>query len=193
MLFLFHLKKKTMSRIILCLSFLAISFAAVSQKYKPVDDGSKVHFEIKNFRINTGGDLSGLAGDINFVSGNVADCSFNVSASVNTIDTDNGSRDKHLKSSEYFDAEKYPVITLKSTKIYPTNKTSSGWYQFTGTLTMHGVTKPIAFPFRATAKGIDYLFVGGFTLNRLDYGVGKNSSVLSNTVKVSISVLAKKS
>src|SRR5438045_7587500 len=105
-----------MSRIIICLSFLAISFAAVSQKYKPVDEGSKVHFEIKNFGINTGGDLSGLAGDINFVPANVGACSFNVSVSVNTIDTDNGSRDKHLKSDEYFDAEKYPLITLKFIK-----------------------------------------------------------------------------
>jgi polyisoprenoid-binding protein YceI len=182
-----------MYRILLCLSFLTISLAAVSQKYKPADEGSKVHFVIKNFGINTGGDLSGLAGDINFVPANVAACSFDVSVNVNTIDTDNGPRDKALRSSEYFDAEKYPRINIKSTKIYRTNKSTSGWYQFTGTLTMHGVTKPLAFLFKATKKGDDYLFTGGFIINRLDYGVGKNSTVLSNSVNVSLSVLAKKS
>jgi polyisoprenoid-binding protein YceI len=182
-----------MQRLLLFLSFAAISFTAASQKYKPVDDGSKVHFTIKNFGIGTGGDLSGLAGDINFVPANVAACNFDVSVSVNTIDTDNGSRDSHLRSEEYFDAEKYPLITIRSTKINRTNKSAAGWYQFMGTLTMHGVTKPIAFLFRAIPKDSDYLFVGGFIINRLDYGVGKNSSVLSNSVNISLSVLAKKS
>jgi polyisoprenoid-binding protein YceI len=182
-----------MLRILLSFSFLVFSFTAISQKYKPVDEGSKVHFIIKNFGIDTGGDLSELTGDITFVPSNITASSFTVSVNVNTIDTDNESRDKHLKSSSYFDAETYPLITLTSTKINRTNKSSSGWYHFTGTLTIHGVTKPIAFPFRATKKGNDYLFVGGFTINRLDFGVGKNSSVMSNSVKVSISALAKKS
>jgi polyisoprenoid-binding protein YceI len=182
-----------MSRLLFTFSFFILSFVASAQKYKPVDEGSKVHFIIKNFGIDTGGDLTGLAGDINFVPADITKSSFDVSVEVNTIDTDNGNRDKHLRSSEYFDVEKYPVITIKSTKINRTNKSASGWYHFTGTLTMHGVTKPIAFPFRATKKGDDYLFVGGFTVNRMNYGVGKNSSVLSNTVKISMSVLAKKS
>ena len=182
-----------MSRLLLFFSFLIFSLASFAQKYKPVDEGSKVHFIIKNFGIDTGGDIAGLAGDINFVPAKVTTSSFNVSVDVSTIDTDNGNRDKHLRSNEYFDVEKYPVITLKSTKVNRTNKSASGWYHFTGTLTMHGVTKPIAFPFRATKKGNDYLFVGGFTINRLDFGVGKSSSVLSNSVKVSMSVLAKKS
>ena len=182
-----------MSRIILCLGFWAISFASVSQKYKPVDAGSKVHFIIKNFGIDTGGDLSVLTGDINFVPSNITASNFNVSVSVNTIDTDNDSRDSELKSKKYFDAEKYPAILIRSTKINRTNKSSSGWYHFTGTLTMHGVTKPIAFLFIATKKGNDYLFIGGFAINRLDFGVGGNSTVLSNSVKISLSVLAKKS
>ena len=182
-----------MSRILIPFSLLLFSLTAVSQKYKPVDEGSKVHFIIKNFGIDTGGDLSGLTGEINFVPANVTTSTFNVSVNVSTIDTDNDSRDGHLRGKGYFDAETYPQIILTSTKINRTNKSSSGWYHFTGTLTIHGVTKPIAFPFLATKKGDDYLFVGGFTINRLDYGVGKNSSVMSSAVKVSISALAKKS
>ncbi len=180
-----------MLRFPLFFSILIYSFSAFSQKYKPVDAGSKVHFIIKNFGISTGGDLSGLNGDINFVPSNLAACNLNVSVAVKTIGTDNDSRDEHLKSKEYFDEEKYPVINLTSTKINKTNK--PGWYFFTGNLTMHGVTKVISFPFSATIKGADYLFVGGFTISRLDYGVGSGSAVLSNSVKISLSVLAKKS
>jgi len=182
-----------MQRLLLCFSFLIFSFTAISQKYKPVDAGSKVHFNIKNFGIETGGDLSGLAGDINFIPSNITASTFDVSVSVKTIDTDNDMRDKDMKAKKYFDADTYPAITIKSTKVNRTNKSAAGWYYFTGTLTMHGVTKPIEFPFSATLKGNDYLFVGGFTINRLDFGVGSNSIILSNTVKVSLSVLAKKS
>ena len=182
-----------MQRLLLSFSFLIFSFAAISQKYKPLDAGSKVHFIIKNFGIETGGDFTGLMGDISFIPANITTSSFDVSVSVKTIDTDNDMRDKDLKAKKYFDADTYPAITIKSTKIDRTNKSATGWYYFTGTLTMHGVTKPIEFPFSATLKGNDYLFVGGFTINRLDYGVGGNSAVLSNNVKVSLSVLAKKS
>ena len=182
-----------MSRSLLVFYFLIFSFTAISQNYKPVDAGSKVHFVIKNFGIETGGELTGLSGNINFIPSKVTTSSFNVSVAVKTIDTDNDMRDKELRDKKYFDADTYPVIIIKSTKIDPTNRTGTGWYYFTGTLTMHGVTKPIEFPFTATLKGNDYLFAGEFSINRLDYGVGGNSSVLGNTVKISLSVLAKKS
>lgn len=182
-----------MKQLSLALSLLLFSFVGVSQKYKPADAGSKVHFIVKNFGIPTGGDLSGLTGDINFVPANSKACSFTVSVKVNTIDTDNGSRDKDLKGKKYFDADSWPVITIQSTRIDRTNKSGTGWYYFTGTLTLHGITKPIAFPFQAKEQGKDFLFVGGFDINRLDYTVGSSSAVLSNNVKVSLSVLARKS
>ena len=58
---------------------------------------------------------------------------------------------------------------------------------------MHGVTKEISFPFKAIQQANDYLFTGDFEINRLDYSVGQPSAILSKTVKVSLSVLAKKS
>lgn len=173
--------------------FLLVAINSQAQNYKPSDDGSKVHFIIRNFGINTGGDLRGLSGNVVFVPANLNVCTFDVSAEVKTIDTDNGSRDEHLRSSGFFDAEKFPLITIKSTKVNKTNRSATGWYYFTGSLTMHGITKIISFPFTATLTGNDYLFSGNFDINRLDYGVGENSSVMSKIVKVNLSVLAKKS
>ena len=172
--------------------FFFITSSIFAQKYTPTDEGSKVHFSLKNFGIKTGGQLSGLKGEILFFTTDLTACNFNVSVDASTVDTDNGSRDRHLKS-EYFDAEKYAEITIASTKIDKTNKTESGFYYFTGTLTMHGITKPISFPFHIEKVNDTYLFTGEFEINRLDYGVGSNSTVLSNTVNVSLSVLAKKS
>lgn len=159
----------------------------------PVDEGSKVHFTIKNFGISTGGQLSGLKGEINFLATDLSACHFNVSVDASTVDTDNEGRDAHLKGSEYFEVDKYPQITITSTKIDKTNKTETGFYYFTGNLSMHGITKQIAFPFHIEKVNDTYLFTGDFEINRLDFGVGDNSAVLSNTVNVSLSVLAKKS
>jgi len=175
--------------ILITLGFISSLFA-VAQNYKPADDDSKVHFTIKNFGINTGGTFSGLKGNIFFDPANLSTATFDVSVDVKTIDTDIENRDEHLKGENYFDAEKYPAITIKSSRIKSTSKLQE--YNFTGTLTMHGVIKIISFPFTAVSRGNDYLFSGEFEINRLDYGVGGSSSVLSKIAKVSLSVLAKK-
>jgi len=173
------------------LPFLFFITASVhGQNLKPVDAGSKVHFVIKNFGINTGGDFKGLKGNIVFRPENIASSKFNVTVSASTIDTDNEMRDKNLVSDEYFDAAKFPVIRIISTKIEKTNKTASGFYYFTGNLTMHGITKTISFPFQADKQKDGFLFTGEFEINRLDFGVGEKSVVLGSKVIVSLSVLS---
>jgi polyisoprenoid-binding protein YceI len=116
-----------------------------------------------------------------------------VTVDASTVDTDNRNRDSHLKGREYLDAEKFPVISITSTKIDKTNKTERGFYYFSGNLTIHGITKPLTFPFHVEKVNDTYLFTGDFEIDRLDFGVGDKSAVLSNTVNVSLSVLAKKS
>jgi len=176
------------------LAFLILlSINAHSQNYTPLDAGSKVHFIIKNFGINTGGDFSGLKGQIVFSPEKVADSKFDVTVSAATIDTDNEMRDKNLASDEYFDAAKFPVIKMVSTKISKTNKTTDGFYFFTGDLTIKGVTKSISFPFQVKKTSDGYLFTGSFDIDRTDFGVGEKNIVLSNKVSVSLSVTAKKS
>lgn len=178
-----------MYRILFTSVLSTLTLFVAAQNYNPADEGSKVHFAIKNFGINTGGDLSGLKGNIYFDPANLPASNFTVSVEVKTIDTDSENRDEHLRGDRYFDADKYPEILIKSVRI---DKANSGKFNFTGTLTMHGITKNITFPFTASLQGSDYLFSGDFEINRLDYSVGEESSVLSNTVKISLSVLAKK-
>ncbi|MGN6531538.1 MAG: YceI family protein [Ginsengibacter sp.] len=176
--------------ILTCLLFISLN--AHSQKYIPVDDGSKVHFIIKNFGINTGGDFSGLKGQIVFLPENLSASRFEVSVSASSIDTDNKMRDNNLASDEYFDATKYPVIKIVSTKISKTNKTADGFYFFTGDLTIKGVTKSISFPFQVKMVNDNYLFTGNFDIDRTDFGIGEKNIVLGNKVSVSLSVTAKK-
>ena len=164
---------------------------AFGQNYTPADDGSKVRFVIKNFGINTGGTFEGLAGTITFDPANLANASFNVTVDAKTVDTDLEARDNHLRKEEYFDVEKYPKVSFRSTKITTTNK--DGYLFMFGVITIKNISKEISFPFKQTSKDGGIPFDGEFKLNRLDFGVGGKSFSMSDELNVELSIFAKKS
>ncbi len=172
-------------------SFLYIHFALAQAVYTPVDAGSKISFTIKNFGFKTGGGFTGLKGAIHFDPANPAAAHFEVSVAASTINTDNGTRDKHLKKEEYFDVAKYPTLSFKSTKV--TAATTAGRYVMMGNLTIKGVTKPVQFGFAATVKDGGYLFESDqFEINRRDFNVGGSSISMQDKLKIILSVFAKK-
>lgn len=173
--------------------FLAVSIfvpALFAQNYAPSENGSEVKISIKNFGLNVSGSFKGLKGKLSFNPANLPASSFSAGVEAATINTGNGSRDSHLKKEEYLDVAKYPVISFVSAKI--TNSTKPGTLFIEGRITIKGVTKMVSFPFTATPKSDGYLFEGEFKLNRRDFGVGGNSMVMSDNLKVSLSVFAKK-
>jgi polyisoprenoid-binding protein YceI len=167
------------------------NFSIAQNVYQPIDEGSKVHFVIKNFGIKTEGEFKGLKGTIHFNPSNLATAAFDVSVNASTIDTDNGTRDKHLKKEEYFDVAKYPTITFKGIKV--TASTIAGRYFILGNLTIKAVTKQVQFGFSATEKDGGYLFESSeFEINRRDFNVGEGSFSLQDKLKINLSVFAKK-
>ncbi|MDB4902589.1 MAG: hypothetical protein JWQ63_1870 [Mucilaginibacter sp.] len=144
---------------------------------------SAITFQIKNLGINTGGTISGLKADIQFNPNNLASDTINASVDVNTINTDNDSRDDHLKGTDYFDAAHFPKIIMKSVSFRHKSGTN---YTGTFNLTIKGKTKLIEIPFTYTEKGNTAIFKGNFKLNRLDFGIGESSMMLSNEVTVNI-------
>jgi polyisoprenoid-binding protein YceI len=111
-----------------------------------------------------------------------------------SIDTDNEKRDNHLRSADFFDAEKYPEITFQSSRI----EKKGDAYAAVGTLNMHGVSKEITIPFEITGKmkdpwgntraGIE----ASTQLDRKDYGLNWNKTLdkgglmVGNEVKIEI-------
>jgi polyisoprenoid-binding protein YceI len=180
-----------MKKFILFATVLFSMGAATAQKiFTPADEGSKVHFVIKNLGINTGGDIAGLKGTIKFDAKKPASSSFDVTAAVSTIDTDNDRRDGHLKNADFFDAEKFPTIHIVSTSI--TQGADLKHFIFKGTLTIKDVAKPVEFTFTAEGLNGGALFTSDeFEINRLDFPVGKESATMSDKVTITLKVFAK--
>lgn len=165
---------------------ISISTCCFAQHLVPKDEGSEVKFSIKNFGLNVTGSFKGLKGIIVFDPANLPAAVFNVSVQANTVNTGNGSRDKHLKKEDYFNVASYPELNFTSTKI----STSGTGYTVEGTLTIKGKKKNISFPFTAVAISNGYQLKGQFKINRLDFNVGSSSWVLSNELTVSLTIAA---
>lgn len=92
-------------------------------------------------------------------------------AKTASIDTDNERRDNHLRSADFFDAEKYPELSFKGNLVK-----QGGKYKLKGDLTMHGVTKPVEFDVTyggtmKTGRGDKAGFKILGKINRQDYGL----------------------
>src|SRR3569833_1976755 len=102
---------------------------------------SSVHFSVRHLMLsNVRGSFSGIKGAVKFDPAQPERSTVETEIGVSTISTNDEKRDAHLKSPDFFDSEKYPKITFRSTKV---DKTGSNSYSVTGDLTIHGVTKPI--------------------------------------------------
>jgi len=123
---------------------------------------------------NVRGAFSQFGGTIMYDTADARRSTVSVVIQTKSINTNVESRDKDLKSENFFDAVKYPLITFRSERI---ERTKSGFVA-RGPLTMHGVTKPVAIRFGQThglmrdGWGNKRLgFIGHLSLNRKDYGI----------------------
>ncbi|HTE24800.1 YceI family protein [Flavitalea sp.] len=179
-----------MLRLLLSFVLMLALFNVYPQAQTPVPGESKVGFKIRNFGFGVTGKFSGLTGKIVFDPASAANASVNVSVDANSVDTDNNTRDNHLRKEEYFDVKNYPRIQFVSSRI--TNGKRNGEFIINGKLTIKKVTRDISFPFTAKALAKGYLLKGEFNINRRDFGVGGGSTISDNLL-VSLEIVTKKS
>lgn len=137
---------------------------------------AKLGFSISHLMISTiEGNFKTFDAKISSTKDDFTDASANLTAEVKSINTDNEQRDTHLKSADFFDADKYPTVTFKTTSI---KKVKDNNYIVIGNLTMHGVTKSIELKATGiiathpvTKKTIVGFKISGLIL-RTDFGIG---------------------
>lgn len=177
--------RQAITYIILIISTLSIISEINAQTLKPIT--SAVTFKIKHSLGATAeGAFKGFSGVINFDPMNLGNASMRATIDVRTISTNIKLRDYTIRGGDYFDADKYPRISMVSTKIEKTTKENEYIGHFN--LTIKNVTKNIKFPFIFTKSNSQGTFNGNFSIKRTEYGIGEKSFLLGDTVTIYIIV-----
>lgn len=156
---------------------------------------SYIGFKIRHFGItDVAGSFREFSGTINYDPKNISKSSVDFTAKVTSIDTGVAPRDNHLRSADFFEVEKYPDLTFKTTKVESKGKKLIVY----GDLTLKGVTKAVTIPFTVNgiikdAQGNMKMGISAETvINRQDYGVKWQNKLpdgtlaLSDTVKIDL-------
>jgi len=180
---------------------LAASSALSQDVYNIDRSHTEVGFRVRHFVSKVAGRFDDFSGVITVVPGKPAESSVEFVIKTASINTANTGRDTHLKSADFFDVEKFPEITFKSTKITPQDADT---FNVTGIFTMHGTAKEITIPvdFGGTMKDRRGNEKAGFalttTINRKDYGIVWNQTldsggmVLGEDVEITVNIEANK-
>src|SRR5439155_7260411 len=114
---------------------------------------TQVHFSVKHMMVSTvRGRLGKLSGRLELDASAPEKASFEIDADLKGIDTGDPKRDAHLRSADFFDAERFPRITFKSNAIFPKGE---GRYTAAGDLTIRSTTRPVCFDIVLLGVGID--------------------------------------
>lgn len=174
-----------LSKSILLLFAIVQTTLSQAQNWKPTT--AAVIFKIKHALGSTAdGSFKGFSGTVVFDVNNLVGSSLKASIDTKTIDTGLGLRDKTLKGSDYFEVEKYPKISMVSTKIEKGTKENEYIGNFN--LTIKKTTKNVKIPFTFIQNGTNAQLKSNFQVNRLDYEVGEKSSLLGDVATVSITL-----
>ena len=180
------------------LSLLSILALKAQTKWSVDKAHSQVQFSVTHLIISeVTGKFNSFDANIETVKDDFSDVKIDFSADINSINTENEKRDAHLKSDDFFNAEKYPKMTFKATSM---KKVSNNKFKLTGDLTIRDVTKKITLDvtYNGTVKDPWGNTKAGFKisgeLNRFDYNLKWNSlmeaggAVVSKEVRLNINL-----
>ncbi|MFZ5929513.1 MAG: YceI family protein [Acidobacteriota bacterium] len=167
---------------------LAAAPAALAQSYTIDSAHSKAQFSVRHMMVsNVRGEFSKMKGTIDYDEKDPSAIRIEATIEVASINTGEPKRDEHLKSPDFFDAAKYPVITFRSKSA---RKTANG-LAVTGDLTIHGVTKEVILQVEGPSPEVRDPwgnFRRGATaaakINRKDFGLTWNAALETGGVVV---------
>lgn len=169
----------------------AVSVQAAPVTYKLDPGHTMVLFSWNHFGYsNPTADFGLGEGTLVFDEQQPAKSSVDVTLPLAQLDTHVPALDKHLKEADFFNADKYPTVTFKSTQVQPLGGNK---FKVTGNLTVHGVTKPVVLDAtlnkvgphpmsKAQAIGFD----ATASIRRSDFGVGAYVPNVSDEITIRI-------
>ena len=160
---------------------------------------SEVTFQVRHLLTKVRGRFTDFNGTIQFDEVHPEQSSLTFSINAASVDTATPDRDAHLRSDDFFAAEKHPQITFTSARV---TRTSAGLFDVEGTLTIRDTAKVLALPVTYLGSAIDPYgnarvgFETEITINRKEFGLNWNAALeaggflVGDEVKISVSVQA---
>ena len=183
----------------LALGFAVTSIATISVA-KPVDytidpTHTATVFTWNHFGFSTpSANFSDIQGTISVDNAKPANSAVNVTIPLSSLNTNVKALDEHLKNADFFDAEKYPNITFKSTKVQAVGNNK---YKITGNLTVKNVTKPVVLDAVLNKQGVHPMtkaesigFNATTSFDRSAFGVGAYVPNVGDKITVNITTKA---
>jgi polyisoprenoid-binding protein YceI len=184
-----------MKKFVFATMFLFSTALVFGQDWALDKSHAKLGFSVKHLLIsNVEGNFKSFDAKIISAKDDFSDAVIELTADINSIDTDNEQRDTHLKSPDFFDATNHATLSFKSKSF---KKIADNKYKLAGDLTLHGVTKPVELDvtFNGTAvHPYTKKTVAGFnvtgTLKRSDFAIGNATpgAIVSDEVAINTNV-----
>lgn len=154
---------------------------------------SRLGFTVEHLTISEiDGNFANFTIKVTTSKGDYSDAQIEVVAQTKSINTGIEARDNHLRTADFFDVEQYPTLTFTSSSL---EKTGDNTAKLKGSLTMHGVTKPIELNvvYKGTVTNpMSNIETAGFkitgTINRSDFGIGSTfpNSIVGDTIHITV-------
>ena len=169
--------------------FLALPAAVPAGTWELDTAHTGVHFKVRHLMVSyVRGDFEKISGRIVYDEKDISRSSADITIEAASINTRVAKRDDHLRSPDFLDAAKYPVITFKSKRV---EKAGDGRLKMTGDLTIRGMTREVVLDVQGPAPPIKDLEgktrVGGSAttkIDRKDFGLTWNKAIESGGVVV---------
>ncbi len=172
-----NLIQKFTSAMVVALSTSLFAWAAQAETWKVDTSHSTVGFRVSHLFTSVQGRFDRFEGTIQVDPAKLGAAKIRGSIEAASINTNNAKRDKHLRSADFFDVEKFPSLRFESTSL-------EGWDgrrgKLLGKLTLHGVTRDVALDVVFLGRGKDPWgnvragFTATLTIDRKDYGLNWN-------------------
>ena len=171
----------------------AASPAKAGERYLITPENSKVEFIGSKVTGSHNGSFKRFSGTIDF-NGQPETSQVKITIDTASIEADDPNLTKHLQTPDFFDVAKFPQVTFESTAIKAGGDKGAS-HTVTGNLTMHGVTKSIAFPATIAAAPNAITVDSTFSINRKDFGInyaGAADNLIRDDVVLKLTVRATK-
>ena len=171
---------KTVNYIIISGAIILFSAFPISESINwKISDNHSIKFSGSEVE----GIFKNLTGSVQFDEANLETSIVSFAVAVKSINTGNGTKNKHAVSDKWFDAKQYPTIKFEAKQFTKTNNK----YKATGNMTIHGITKEMAIPF-SFENG---MFKSKFSVNRMDFKIGTMqgmSKKVSNAIELDVTI-----